>query len=216
MHFHIITIFPEAFQSFLSTSIMWKARERGNFWVSFYDLKEYVDKKFGRVDDKAYGMHGQVIRPEILSFALNKVFQIVPNKTPVIYFSPRGKKLTQKRVETYTQKSQDIIIICGHYEWIDERIIDMYVDDVISIGDYVLSGWELPAQVFIDSVVRHIPWVLGNKKSLAEESFSKKLSRKKEYPVYTRPKVFEWVSVPSILLSWNHREIEEWKQNHLI
>ncbi len=215
MHFHIVTLFPEAFESFLSTSIVWKAFKKEYFSVSFYDLKKYIDKKFWRADDKAYGMHGQVLRPDILSLALDEAFKNVPKNTPVVYFSPRGKKLTQNRVEKYTAQWQDVIIICWHYEWIDERIIEKYVTNVLSIGDYVLSWGELPTQVFIDALVRHIPWVLWNEQSLEEESFSKKLSRKKEYPVYTRPEVFEWISVPSVLLSWNHKQIENWKQNNL-
>lgn len=215
MKFFVVTLFPEFFESFLSHSILWKAKEKELFSVEFIDLKNFLSKKFERVDDKAYGMHGQVMRPDILSEAIESVFQKEGEKPYVIYFSPRGKKLTQTRVEKFSQKHSSFLLICGHYEGIDERIIELYVDELVSIGDYVLSGWELPAQVFIDSLVRHIPWVLWNSQSLEEESFSKKLSRKKEYPVYTRPENFQWLWVPPILLSGNHREIEKWKQQNL-
>ncbi len=217
MYFHIITLFPEAFWSFLSQSIIWNAKEKWLFDVTFYDLKQYVDGKYERVDDKAYGMHGQVLRPDILAKPLDEILKKTGKNIPIVYFSPRGKKLTQSWIEkiAHHTKQHDIVLICGHYEWIDERIIDKYVTKMISIGDYVLSGWELPAQVFIDALVRHIPLVLWNEQSLLEESFSKKLSRKKEYPVYTRPRVFEWQFVPSVLVSWNHKEIEKWKQKNL-
>ena len=109
----------------------------------------------------------------------------------------------------------EFLIICGHYEWIDQRIIDKYVDYEISIWEYVLSSWEIAASVFIDSLVRHIPGVLWNKESLEEDSFSEKFNRQKEYPVYTRPEIFNWKEVPKVLLSWNHKKIEEWKINNL-
>ena len=131
--------------------------------------------------------------------------------------TPSWEILTQIRVEKYYKKlkNKDFIIICGHYEGIDQRIIDLYVDYKISIWKYILTSWELAAQVFLDAIIRHIPWVLWNKKSLEEESFSKILSRQKEYPVYTRPENFCWLKVPKILLSGNHKKIESWKFNNL-
>ncbi|MDQ7023542.1 MAG: hypothetical protein Q9M97_08670 [Candidatus Gracilibacteria bacterium] len=130
--------------------------------------------------------------------------------------SPSGNLLNQEKVENYHEdfKNKDIIIICGHYEGIDQRIIDKYVDIEISIGEYVLTSGELSAQIFIDSLVRHIPNVLGNPQSLEEESFSKFFDRQKEHPVYTRPKVFENMEVPNLLTSGNHPEIEKWKKNN--
>jgi tRNA (guanine37-N1)-methyltransferase len=130
--------------------------------------------------------------------------------------TPSGELMNQQKVEEYTQSFwNEIIIICGHYEWIDQRIRDLYVDYEISIGEYVLSSGELSAMVFIDTFVRHIPWVLWNPESLEEESFSQKLGRQKEYPVNTRPKEFRWLQVPDVLTSGNHSEIEKWKKNNL-
>jgi tRNA (guanine37-N1)-methyltransferase len=140
----------------------------------------------------------------------------IGKKVPIIYLTPSWDLLQQKWVEKYYQElSDEVIIICGHYEWIDQRIRDLYVTHEISIGEYVLSSWELSAMVFIDSFVRNIPEVLWNPESLEEESFSKKLHRKKEYPVYTRPSEFRWLKVPDVLTSWNHKEIEKWKFNNL-
>lgn len=216
MKIHIITIFPESFDSYFSSSIMSRAQENGLFELIFYKLNDYSDKRFKQVDSKAYGMHGQVLDPEPLSRALEDVFEKVGKKIPVVYMTPSWELLTQKSVEGYVENLwEDFIIICGHYEWIDQRIIDIYVDYCVSIGEYVLSSGELSASVFIDALVRHIPGTLWNPESLNEESFSEKLDRKKEYPVYTRPEIFQWKSVPEILLSWNHKKIEEWKKQNL-
>lgn len=214
MKFHIITIFPESFESHFNTSMMRKARDNNLFSLELYKLNDFSDKNFGHVDDKAYGMHGQVISPEPLSKAIEHVFEKVGKKIPVYYMSPRGNILTQEIVENYSQVSE-CCIICGHYEWIDQRIIDIYVDEEISIGKYILTSGELAATVFIDSVVRHIPEVLWNPESLLEESFSEKLGRQKEYPLYTRPQEFMWKKVPDVLISGNHKYIEQWKYNNL-
>lgn len=216
MKIHIISIFPESFSWYFSSSIIGRALDSWFFEVELYKLNDFSDKKFKHVDDKAYGMHGQVISPEPLSKAINHIFDIVWKKLKVLYMSPSWELLTQKKLEDFYEKNiEDFIIICGHYEWIDERIIDLYVDETISIWEYVLSSWELAAQVFIDGLVRHIPGVLWNPESLAEDSFSEIFSRKKEHPVYTRPKIFEWLSVPDVLVSWNHGEIEKWKKDNL-
>ena len=216
MKFHILTIFPEAFDSYFSSSIMWNAIEKWLFWVEFYKINDFSDKKFKHIDDKAYWMHGQVISPEPLAKALDFILNKIEKKVPIIYLTPSWKLLNQEHIETYYENLwQEVIIICGHYEWIDQRIRDLYVTHEVSIGEYVLSSWELSAMVFIDSFVRNIPEVLWNPESLEEESFSKKLDRKKEYPVYTRPKDFRDLIVPDILTSGNHAEIEKWKYNNL-
>lgn len=216
MKFHILTIFPEAFESYFSSSIIWNALEKRIFEVEFYKLNDFSKKKFKHIDDKAYWMHGQVISPEPLADALDFIIDRVWKKIPVIYLTPSWKLLQQEIVEEYYKDLWDeVIIICWHYEWIDQRIRDIYVTHEISIGEYVLSSWELSAMVFIDSFVRNIPDVLWNSESLEEESFSKKLHRKKEYPVYTRPSEFRWLKVPDVLTSWNHKEIEKWKFNNL-
>jgi tRNA (guanine37-N1)-methyltransferase len=216
MKFHILTIFPEAFDSYLSSSIMWNAIKKELFTVDFYKINDFSDKKFKHIDDKAYGMHGQVISPEPLARALDFIIDKIWKKVPIIYLTPSWNLLQQETIENYYESFWDeIIIICGHYEWIDQRIRDLYVTHEVSIGEYVLSSWELSAMVFIDSFVRNIPEVLWNPESLEEESFSKKLERKKEYPVYTRPSEFRWFKVPEILTSGNHKEIEKWKFNNL-
>lgn len=216
MNFHIITIFPESFESYFWSSIMKKAIEKKLFSLNFYKLNDFSKKNTKRVDDKAYWMHWQVIEPEVLSETIEFIFKKLWKKIPVIYFSPRWKILKQENIEyLYGNLWEDCIIICWHYEWIDQRIVDLYVDFEICIWEYVLSSWELASMVFIDSFVRNIPWVLWNNLSLEEDSFSKKFWRKKEYPVYTRPKIFKWLKVPDILFSWNHKEIENWKKNNL-
>lgn len=216
MKIHIITIFPEVFESYFSSSIIWRAVEKWLFVPVYYKLNDFSCDNFKRVDDRAYGMHWQVISPEPLSKAINHIFDSIWKKIPVVYMTPSWDLLNQEKVEKYYESLGDeFIVICGHYEWIDQRIIDFYVTHKISVWEYVLSSWELAAQVFIDTLVRHIPDVLGNTDSLEEESFSKKLNRQKEYPVYTRPEEFEWLKVPWVLLSWNHSEIEKWKKENL-
>jgi tRNA (guanine37-N1)-methyltransferase len=216
MKIHIISIFPESFQSYFSSSIIWRAREKWLFELEFYKLNDFSDDNFKRVDDKAYWMHWQVISPEPLSKAIKFIFDKVWKIIPVVYMSPSWDLLIQEKVENYYKLLwKEFIIICWHYEWIDQRIIDLYVDYKISIWEYVLSSWELSASVFLDSLIRHIPWVLSNKESLMEDSFSQKFDRQKEYPVYTRPMDFKWKRVPNILISWNHKEIEKWKKNNL-
>lgn len=214
---HIITIFPDSFESYFSSSIIWIAKDKWYFDIFFYKLNDFSSDNFKRVDSKAYWMHWQVLRVDVLSSAIEHIFEKVGKKIPVIYMSPKWDLLNQEKVEKYYDILwEDFIIICGHYEWIDQRVIDIYVDYEISIWEYVLSSWELAASVFIDSLIRNIPWVLKNEKSLQEDSFSINFNRQKEYPVYTRPKEFMWLKVPEILISWNHREIEKWKKNNLI
>lgn len=213
---HIISIFPESFESHFSTSIIWKAREKGLFDLILYKLNDYSEKINKRVDEKAYGMHGQVLSPIPLKNAIEFIFQKVWKKVPVVYMTPSWNLLSQKKLENYYKRlNWEFIIICWHYEWIDQRIIDLYVDYSISIWKYVLTSWELAGSVFIDWLLRQIPWVLWNKKSFEEDSFSKKLNRQKEYPVYTRPEIFNWLSVPDVLISWDHWKIDEWKKNNL-
>jgi tRNA (guanine37-N1)-methyltransferase len=215
MRFHIITIFPESFTSFLSTSMIGKAKEKWIFETHIYKLNDFSTKKTGEVDDKAFGMHGQVLSPEPLARAIKHVFEKVGHEIPVVYFTPRGEILKQETVENLSKNLLECILICGHYEGIDQRIVDIYVDYEISLGDFVLTGGELPAQIFIDSIVRLLPWVLGNPLSHEEESFSEKLGRQKEYPVYTRPADFRGQLVPEVLTSGNHAHIEKWKHHNL-
>ncbi len=216
MKIHIITIFPESFISYFWSSIIKKAIDSNLIEFKYYKLNDFSSNNFKRVDSKAYWMHWQVISPEPLSKAIEHVFRVIWKKVKVIYMSPSWDLLTQEKVENYYNKLwEEFIIICGHYEWIDQRIIDLYVDYCISIWEYVISSWELATQVFVDSIARNIPWVLWNNTSLEEDSFSKKFNRQKEYPVYTKPDIFMWKKVPEILLSGNHKKIEEWKLKNL-
>lgn len=215
MKIHIITIFPEAFNSFFETSVIGKAKEKWLFEVFLYKLNDFSSKKFKHVDDKAFWTHGQVLSPEPLAKSIEFIFKKVWKKIPVVYMTPTWKVLTQKKVEYFSKKLNEFIIICGHYEGIDQRIIDLYIDYELSIGKYILTSWEIASQVFMDSLFRFIPWVLWNKQSLEEESFSKKLSGKKEFPHYTRPRCFMWKNVPEVLLNWNHEEIAKWKSSNL-
>jgi len=220
MKFHIITIFPQAFSSFLETSIIWKAREKWLLEVELYKLNEFAKDTSGHVDDKAYGMHGQVLSPIPLARAIEHIQDSVAktsmrSKIPVIYMSPSGQKLHQELCEQLSETLDECIIICGHYEWIDQRIIDIYVDYEVSIWDYVLTGWEIASQVLIDSLIRLKKWVLWSNISHQEESFSLKLDRQKEYPVYTRPQDFQGHKVPDVLISGNHKKIDTWKHDKL-
>ena len=216
MKIHIITIFPESFFSYFWSSIIKKAIDSNLVEFKYYKLNDFSSDNFKRVDSKAYWMHWQVISPEPLSKAIEYVFWVIWKNVKVIYMSPGWDLLTQEKVENYFEELwEEFIIICGHYEWIDQRIIDLYVDYCISIWEYVLTSWELAAQVFVDSIVRFIPWVLWNNTSLEEDSFSKKFNRQKEYPVYTKPDIFMWKKVPEVLLSGNHKKIEEWKLKNL-
>ncbi|MDD2870557.1 MAG: tRNA (guanosine(37)-N1)-methyltransferase TrmD [Candidatus Gracilibacteria bacterium] len=216
MKIHIISIFPESFESYFNSSILGRAKEKGLFQCELYKLNDFSDNNFKRVDTKAYGMHGQVISPEPLAKSIEFIIDKVGHKIPVIYMTPSGELLNQEKVEQYYKiLDNEFIIICGHYEGIDQRIIDLYVDYQISIGEYVLTSGELAASVLIDALVRHIPGVLGNTESLEQDSFSEKFDRQKEYPVYTRPEIFMSKQVPSILLSGNHSEIEKWKKANL-
>lgn len=216
MKIHIVSLFPGAFESYFSTSIMKMAQEKWLFFPVLHNLCDYSVQNTRRVDDKAYGMHGQVICPEPLGNCLEDLFLKIWKKVPVIFLSPSWDLMNQEKIESYVEKFWDeIIIICGHYEGIDQRIIDSYVDYKIAIWEYVLSSGELASMVFIDAFVRLIPGVLWNQLSFEEESFSQKLNRQKEYPVYTKPRVFRGMEVPEVLLSGNHAEIEKWKKNNL-
>lgn len=216
MKVHIITVFPESFESYFSTSIIKKAIIQKKLEIFFYKLSNYSKLKTKRVDDKSYWMHGQILSPLPLSSAIEDIFCKVWKKIKVIYMTATWDLLNQEKIEWYKNLIWDeFIVICWHYEWIDKRIIDLYVDFEISIWEYILSSWELAAMVFIDSLTRIIPWVLWNSASFEEESFSLKLNRQKEYPQYTRPRVFMWLEVPEVLLSWDPKKIEDYKKNNL-
>lgn len=215
MKFHVLTIFPEMFKGFLNESILKKAQGKGVIEIELHDIRSYSTNKHKKVDDTPYGGGaGMVFTPQPLFDCIEAVKKKAP-KAPVIYMTPKGDRLTQARVERLNTKFDQLILLCGHYEGIDQRVIDAHIDMELSIGDYVLSGGELAAMVVIDAVSRLVPGALGKEESHQEESFSKKLDRKKEYPHYTKPAEFRGMKVPDVLLSGNHAEIEKWRRKHL-
>lgn len=217
MTFHIITIFPDIFNSYFNESIIKRAREEEKINIKVYDLRDWTKDKHKTVDDSPYGGGaGMVMKVEPIFKAVKDIRSNIGNKKiHVALMSARGKKWTQKKAQEYSNY-EDIILICGRYEGVDERVC-FFIDEEISIGDYVLTGGEIPAMVLLDSVSRLLPGVLGNENSLDSESHS--VLGQKEYPQYTRPEVFEAegkeYEVPSILLSGNHKEIEEWRRKKM-
>lgn len=228
MTIDVLTLFPAMFSGPLTESILARAVEKKLLKINFHDLRKFGLGKYKQIDDSPYGGGaGMVMRVDVLAKALEEVCDGLTKGgkrgkrgkggkgVHRIYFSPRGKKLTQSRVEQLTKKKH-LLLLCGHYEGVDQRVIDGWIDEEISIGDYVLTGGELPAMVLIDALARQIPGVLGKEESAQEESFSKALKRKKEYPHYTRPEEFRGMKVPDVLLSGHHKKIEEWRRKHLL
>ena len=205
MQFDVLTLFPEMF-SILDESIIGRAKKNKQIDINLVNIRDFSENKHNKVDDTPYGGGaGMVMMPDVVYRAYNSLEN--KENAKVIYMSPQGKKLNQEKVKELS-KENHLIILCGHYEGIDQRVLDKIVDEEISIGDYVLTGGELPAMVLIDSVSRYVEGVL-NKESIKEESFSENLL---EYPQYTRPEVFEGEKVPEVLLSGNHKEIEKWRK----
>lgn len=211
MKIHIITMFPNSFLSYLETSILKIAQEKLIFEPIFYNLCDFSVKNTRRVDSRPYGwLPWTIISIEPLYKAISFIEEKYWN-IDKIYLGPRWKTLKQQTLEKLAKNKKDLILICGHYEWIDARIIEIFNIKEISLWDYVLTSWEIAAMVLIDWIVRLLPWAISEG-SLEEESFSKKLWRKKEYPQYSRPENFLWFKVPKQLLSWNPAEIEKWKK----
>ena len=208
MKFDVLTLFPEMFDT-LNQSIIGKAKEKELIDINLINIRDFSKDKHKKVDDTPYGGGaGMVIKPDVVYDA----YKSIENKdAKVIYMSPQGKILNQKKVEDLS-KQKHLIILCGHYEGIDQRVLDKIVDEEISIGDYVLTGGEIPAMVLIDSISRYVEGVISQE-SIEEESFSNGLL---EYPQYTRPEVFEGKKVPEILLSGHHENIEKWRKDKSI
>lgn len=206
--FDCLTLFPEMFNS-LKQSIIGRAIEKGSIEVNLINIRDFSKDKHKKVDDTPYGGGaGMVMKPDVVYDAFKSIKQ---DNAKVIYMSPQGKNLNQKKVEELS-KQEHLIILCGHYEGIDQRVIDKIVDEEISIGDYVLTGGEIPAMVLIDSVSRYTEGVIS-KGSIEEESFTNGLL---EYPQYTRPEVFEGEKVPEVLLSGNHQNIAKWRKEEAL
>lgn len=204
MQFDVLTLFPEMFKV-LDESIIGRAKEKELINVNLINIRDFSKNKHKKVDDTPYGGGaGMVLMPDVVYDAYKSV---KTEKAKVIYMSPQGKRLDQAKVEELS-KQEHLILLCGHYEGIDQRVIEKIVDEEISVGDYVLTGGELPAMVLIDAVSRYVEGVLKDG-STKEESFSQGLL---EYPQYTRPEVFEGSKVPDVLLSGHHGNIDKWRK----
>ena len=205
MRFDVLTLFPEMFIP-LQKSILERAQKNGNIDINLINIRDFSKDKHKKVDDTPYGGGaGMVIRPDVVYDAYNSIEN--RENAKVIFLSPQGKTLNQQKVEELSNQ-EHLILLCGHYEGIDQRVLDKIVDEEISIGDYVLTGGELPSMVLIDAVSRYVDGVL-NKESIKEESFSNNLL---EYPQYTRPETFLDEKVPEVLISGHHENIRKWRE----
>ncbi len=211
MRFDIITIFPNMFKPVFNESIIKRAQEKKKVEIFVHDLREYTEDKHKKVDDRPFGGGpGMVMMPQPIFDAVKKIKG--RRKAEVILTSASGTPLTQQLVKDLSKK-KNIIIICGHYEGVDERVRTHLVDRDISIGDYVLTGGEIPAMVLVDCITRLIPGVIGKEESLIDESFEKNLL---EYPQFTRPANFRGINVPNVLLSGNHQNIQKWRKQQAL
>lgn len=214
MTFDILTIFPKLLDSYLCDSILWREIKKGTIKIRFHDIRNYTKDKHKKVDDRPYGGGaGMLMTPQPLYDGIAAARKKNP-QAPVIYLTPQGKLFDYKLAKRLSKKP-GLILLCGRYEGIDERIRKLCVDSEISIGNYVLTGGELPAMVIVDAVTRLLPQALGNKESACEDSFTEVLEGRKEYPHYTRPPVFKGLKVPNVLLTGDHAKILAWRKNHL-
>ena len=210
IHFHILTLFPEMVMQGLNTSILGKAIERQYIAIEAVNIRDYTQNKHGKVDDYTYGGGaGMLMQAQPVYDAYQAVTGKMASekKKRVIYVTPQGQTFHQRLAQELAQE-EELIFLCGHYEGIDERVLEEIVTDEISIGDYVLTGGELPAMVMIDAIARLVPGVLHNGESAVTESFDNGLL---EYPQYSRPEVWHDKKVPEVLLSGNHAKVEEWR-----
>lgn len=217
MRIDILTLFPGMFTGPLTESILKRATDAKLLDIRFHNIRDYSTLRHKQVDDKPYGGGaGMLLMAEPIVSCIEAIIgEANSKKKPrVIYLSAAGKRLTQTKVERIAKRDW-LILICGHYEGIDQRVIEGWVDEEISIGDYVLTGGEIPAMVLVDAVARHIPGVLGKEASADGDSFSASFGRKREYPHYTRPEVFRGKKVPDILLSGHHKNVEQWRKDNL-
>jgi tRNA (guanine37-N1)-methyltransferase len=212
MKISIITLFPEMFDQVLNTSILKRAQQKGKVSFEVIDLRPFGEGVHQIVDDRPYGGGvGMVLKADILAKSVDK-FKKQDSKCKIILTSASGKTYTQALAREFS-RGEDLVIICGHYEGVDQRFIDKYVDEEISIGDYVLTGGEIPAMTIADSITRLIPGVLEKEEATLLESHENGLL---EYPHYTRPDEFEGEKVPEVLISGNHAKIEQWRKEQSI
>lgn len=213
MRIDVVTIFPEVFSGPLDVSLLKRAQNSGKLKINIYNLRDFTSDRHRSVDDRPYGGGpGMIFKPEPIYRAIKSLIRKSPRKKRwIIYLSPQGKVLNQDIARRLARK-EHLILICGRYEGVDERVLD-WVDEEISIGDYVLSGGEFAALVLIDCVARLVEGVVGKKESVEEDSFTAGLL---DWPQYTRPAVFLGKKVPQVLLSGNHQKIQEWRKKQAI
>lgn len=210
MKIDILTLFPEMFAP-LQTSLLGKAQANNKVEINLIDIREFSLNKHKKVDDYPYGGgDGMVLTPQPLYDA---IMSVKKENSHVVYLSPKGRVLNQDVVKEFATNYEHLVLVCGHYEGIDERIITLCIDEQISLGDFVLTGGEIPAMALTDAILRYVPDVLHNEHSVAEESFSDGLL---EYPQYTHPREFMGLSVPEVLLNGNHKEIDKWRAEQKI
>lgn len=211
MRIDLITLFPEMCQTVLNESIIGRAQKSGAIQVNCHQLRDYAFDKHRRVDDTVYGGGmGMLMKCEPIALCYEDICKMTNSKPYFVYMSPQGKTLNQQRIKDLAQYD-NICVLAGHYEGIDQRIIDEFIDEEISIGDYVLTGGELPALVFIDSLARMAPGVLSNEDCFTEESHYNGLL---EYPQYTKPQDWRGFQVPPVLYSGDHAKVDRWRYEH--
>ena len=209
MNFHVLTLFPEMVSNGLNTSILGRATEKGLLSFDVINIRDYTLERHGKVDDYPYGGGaGMVMQAEPIYRAYEALVEKIGHKPRVVYMTPQGRVFNQKIAEDLAQED-DLVFLCGHYEGIDERVLEMIATDYLSAGDYVLTGGELPAMMMIDCISRLVPGVLNNEVSAEFETFHDNLL---EYPQYTRPEEFMGMSVPEVLRSGHHANIEKWRR----
>ncbi len=209
MRFDIMTLFPDLVDTILSESIIGRARKAGILEIATHNIRDYSKDKFRRVDDTPYGGgKGMLMKPDPICDCFDSITAPFPEKPYTVYMSPKGTVFTQEKAKELAQKDH-IVILCGHYEGVDQRAIDAIVDEEISIGDYVLTGGEVPATVLVDAVSRLQDGVLSDPECYEKESHSQPLL---EYPQYTRPYEFRGETVPDVLISGHHKKIEAWRR----
>lgn len=215
MKFHIITAFPKLFDGPLSESIIKRAQDKNLVTITIYDLRDFTTDKHHQVDDYAYGGGpGMILKPEPIFRCLEYVLSTIKESESrqLIFLTPQGDRYHQQTAKALTE-TENIVLLCGHYKGVDERVREYWQMQEISIGDYVLTGGELPALVIVDSVVRLIPGVISDLDSATTDSFYHELL---DCPYYTRPEVFKGMAVPEVLLSGHHAEIEKWRKRKAI
>ena len=213
MNYHILTLFPEMVREGLNTSIIGRAVEKGLISIDAVNIRDYARDKHRQVDDYPYGGGaGMVMQPGPVCDSYEDLCTRLGKRPRVLYMTPQGRVFSQKIAEELAAE-EDLVFLCGHYEGIDERALSLIVTDYLSVGDYVLTGGELPAMVMIDCISRLVPGVLSNNESAEIESFHDNLL---EYPQYTRPEIYKGLRVPEVLLSGHHKNIETWRRQESI